>query len=720
LNPEKNLPNPPDKMKKFIILISIMIIGITVSSFARMVDIKDARLAGKNFYFERVNIHGGMPYNSLTIVEEFIEKDGSEPLCYIFNFKEKGFIIVSAEDACTPVLGYSFESSYKTENQPEAFLWIMNNFRNEISYVRQNNLLPDETIIHSWERLSTTDPGQLENLRSVTDVEPLISNDWNQDFPYNALCPEDPASGGTYNGHVPVGCVATSMTQIMYYWRYPEQGQGYHCSTHTEYGPQCADFGATIYDWDGMAEKPTKECDPVAILSWHGGIAVDMDWGPDGSGAYCSDVPHAMETYFKYSTACYYQNRPPGSSTTWKNKMKQNLDSKLPLQYSGHGAGGGHAWVCDGYQANDYFHFNFGWGGQSNGYYTIDNINPGGYTFNNNQGAVFDIMPDPAQYPYNCTGNVDDTTYNFGTIEDGSGPVADYQPNANCSWLIGANDSLANITLSFVRFNTLAGDEVKVYDGTDASAPLIGNFSGSTVPSPVTSTGPKIFVTFITDGSGSAPGWLASYNGNVIPFCESLTTLVDPAGNISDGSNNFSYRNSTNCKWKILPENATSVTLTFSYFNSEEDVDKLQVYDLGTGTLLTTYSGEYPDPPPLVTANSGQMFMIWSTDKTIRGEGWDASYTITVGTEEKELFNTLTIFPNPANDKVVISFNGGEPQNIKLELLSLTGNTLLTEHLHYLKGDFQKTLDVNSFSKGIYYLRLTGDSGISVKKLIVQ
>jgi len=707
-------------MKKLVLLISILIIGISITSLAKKVDIKDARLAGKNFYFERVNIHGDIPYNSLTVAEEFIEKDGAEPMFYIFNFKDKGFIIVSAEDACTPILGYSFESSYRFDNHSDAFLSMIDKFRREINYVRHNNLLPDETIIQTWERLSVTDSNQLENPRAILDVAPLISNDWNQDFPYNAMCPEDPASGGTYNGHVPVGCTATSMTQIMYYWRYPKNGQGYHCSTHTEYGPQCADFANTIYDWDGMAEKPTKECDPVAILSWHGGIGVDMDWAPDGSGAQCSKVPIALKNYFKYAATCYFQNRPPGSSTAWKNKMKQNLDSKLPLQYSGFSPTVGHAFVCDGYQANDFFHFNFGWGGQDNGYYTIDNINPGGYTFNDDQAAVFDIMPDPAYYPYNCTGNINDTTYDFGTVEDGSGPVADYQPNANCSWLIGANDSLNNVTLSFVRFNTLAGDEVKVYDGIDASAPLIANFSGTTVPSPVTSTGPKMFVTFITDASGSAPGWLASYNGNVIPFCETLTILTDPVGNISDGSADFSYRNSTNCKWKILPENATSVTLTFSYFNSEAVADKLQIYDLGTETLLTTYSGNYPDPPASVTATSGQMFLIWSTDKTIRGEGWDASYTITVGTGEKELFNTLTIFPNPANDKVIIAFNIGEIQNIKLELLSLTGNTLMTEHLKNFKGNYQKSLDVTSFAKGIYFLRLTGDSGITIKKIIVQ
>jgi len=706
-------------MKKIVILISILIIGISFTSFAKKVDIKDARLAGKNFYFERLNIHGSIPYQDLLVTEEFTEKEGIESLYYIFNFNDKGFIIVSADDACTPILGYSFESSYKIGTRPCGFVSLMDQFKKEIIYVRQNNLLPDEAITHTWERLTTNDPNKLESPKSITDVEPLITNDWNQDFPFNALCPEDPASGGSYNGRVPVGCVATAMTQIMYYWRYPIHGQGSHCSTSTTYGLQCADFANTTYEWDGMAEKPTKECDPVAILSWHGGIAVDMEWAPAGSGAQTSRVPIALKNYFKYSSTCYYQNRPTGSSTNFKDKMKQNLNDKLPLEYSGHGPSGGHAFVCDGYQANDYFHFNFGWGGSYNGYYTIDNINPGS-PFNEGQGAVFDIKPDPAYYPYNCAGNVKDTTNDFGTIEDGSGPIAEYQNNTNCSWLVGADDSLSGITLSFVRFNTLAGDEVKVFDGSDATAPLLGTFSGSTIPSSITSTGTKMFITFITDGSGTAPGWLASYEGGTVAFCENVTVLLDETGNINDGSERFLYRNSTGCRWKIQPENATSITLDFSYFNTELDADKLQIWDMGAQTLLTTYSGEYTNPPASVTANSGEMMLIWSSNKTIRGEGWDASYSVIIGTEEKDLLTTLTVYPNPTNDKVNISFTIGKPQNIKIEILSLTGNTLFSELLNNFKGEYVKTLDVSNFAKGIYFLRLTDDSGITNKKIIVH
>jgi len=708
-------------MKKIILLITLLLIGFTFGAYAKKVDIKEAKLAGKNFYFEHVNVHKPVSYESVVIVEEFVEKDGNGPLYYIFNFNDGGFIIVTADDACSPILGYSFETSYKSGYHSDAFLSMMDKFKREILYARENNLLPDETITSTWARLTSTDNRQIRNPETITAVEPLISNNWNQDFPYNALVPEDPNSGGTYNGNCPVGCTATSMTQIMYYWRYPTQGQGYHCIWPTpSYGPQCADFGATTYDWDGMAQQPTSECNPVAILSWHGGISVDMNYGPDGSGASTQKVPNALKNYFLYDQSAYYQNRPTGSSIAWKNTMKQNIDNGLPLQYTGFAPTVGHAFVCDGYQDNDYFHFNFGWGGQDNGYYTIDNINPGGTTFNDDQAAVFNIKPDPAYYPYGCTGSVADTVYDFGTFEDGSGPIADYQNNLNCSWLIGADDSLESITLSFVRFNTLAGDEVKVYDGENASAPLLGTFSGTNIPSAVTSTGGKLFVTFTTDGSGVAPGWLASYQGTPVSFCGSLTTLTAASGDINDGSGRFEYRNSTNCKWKIQPDNAATVTLTFNNFNTELNADKLQVYDLGAGSLLATYSGEYSTPPPPLTASSGKMMLIWNADKTIRGTGWDASYTITVGTEEKENFTSLSVYPNPVDDNLHIQFNLSEPQNVKIEIISAKGVTLYTEQFSYFKGDFQKTVDVSSFAKGIYLLRMTGDRGMVNEKIIVQ
>jgi hypothetical protein len=313
-------------MKMTLILFSILFIGLTVSLFAKKVEINDAKQVGKNFYYERININDRIPYSSLEIVQEFTENAGNEPLWYIFNFRDKGFIIVAADDAVNPVLGYSFESSYSTENPSPEFMYWMNNYKDQIVYVKQTNLQPDDQISATWQRLSSTNVNELMDMSGSRDVEPLITSMWNQDFPNNAMCPEDPASGGSYNGRVPVGCVATAMSQIMHYWRYPITGTGYHCDTWHNYGTLCADFGNTTYEWDGMSNAPTKESDPVAVLSYHCGIAVDMNYGPNGSGAYTSKVPSALKAYFNYATSCIYKVKNNFTYDDWIDLMKGDLD----------------------------------------------------------------------------------------------------------------------------------------------------------------------------------------------------------------------------------------------------------------------------------------------------------------------------------------------------------------------------------------------------------
>ncbi len=499
-----------------------------------------ARLAAKNLYYEQVNRHDAVPYESIAVTSEFIEKYNDQPVYYVFNINyNKGFVIVAADYGCYPILGFSFETSYSAENQAEGFIYWMNNRKQEIADNIQNNLQADENSAAEWQRLLSTDVNQLKkDARAVLDVAPLITSFWDQGFPYNAMCPAEPDCGA-FGGHVTVGCVATAMVQIMYYWRWPNQGQGSHTDSHTNYGTLYADFGNTTYDWNGMNNAPNKECDPVALISYHAGISINMYYNIDGqcsSGAYTSTVPIALKNYFKYASTCQSVQKQYYTTVDWNNLLQTDLIAGLPVQYGGSGSGGGHSWVCDGYMATNYYHMNWGWSGSYNGYFYLNNLNPGGYTFNSNQEAVVHIAPDPALYPTYCTGQTDVKTYNFGTIEDGSGPVADYQNNANCSWLIAPDDSIQTVTLTFGRFDVATSDEVKIYDGSSASAPLLGSYSGSTAPPQTTSTGPALFVTFTSDGSGTAPGFLASYTTSTAAFCQSSTTLTEPSGDISDGS----------------------------------------------------------------------------------------------------------------------------------------------------------------------------------------
>jgi hypothetical protein len=193
--------------------------------------------------------------------------------------------------------------------------------------------------------------------------------------------------------------------------------------------------------------------------------------------------------------------------------MKADLDAGQPFIYYGDNGTSGHAWICDGYQGTDMFHMNWGWSGSYNGYFNIDDITVGGSGFSPelNQAAVFGIKPDPSQYPYFCSGQTNVTSYIFGTIEDGSGPVADYQNNVNCRWLITPGDSTEKVNLHFTRFNTNLSDEVKVFDGSATDDSLLGSFSGSSLPSDVLSTGPEMLVTFTSGDGIPSDGWMAIF-----------------------------------------------------------------------------------------------------------------------------------------------------------------------------------------------------------------
>jgi hypothetical protein len=366
------------------------------------------------------------------------------------------------------------------------------------------------------------------------------------------------------------------------------------------------------------------------------------------------------------------------------------------------------------------FHFNWGWGGSYNGYFYVNNLNPGGSNFNYHQSAVVHIAPDAAAYPAYCSGNKVITT-TFGSIEDGSGPVNDYQGGANCSWLIAPDDSVSKVTLNFSHFNTAAGDEVKVYDGTSASAPLLATYSGipSTMPS-VSSTGPAMFITFTSDGSTQAPGWRANYTSTPVKFCDASTNLTSAWGTITDGSGHFDYRNVSNCRWKILPPGASKIVVTINSINTEQDNDKLQIYDLGTGSQIANLSGTYTTMPGPFTSETGQVMIMWTSNNSVRGEGWEISYSPMVGTPDDPAFENLIIYPNPASDMLNVRLNATTAQPVTLSLLNTAGTLVYSAVTGTNTGERTHVIPVGKFAKGIYTLKLQSQEGTVVRKVAIQ
>ncbi|MBO7618330.1 MAG: C10 family peptidase [Bacteroidales bacterium] len=322
---------------------------------------------------------------------------------YVFNVSnDEGFVIVAGDDRVKPILAYSTKGKFDPNDVADGFQFTLDGFREEIQYVREHNLSATPDITAEWRRVSET--GSLNRDGSTrTVVEPLCQTIWNQNYPFNSQCPEDPDGNG---GHVYAGCVATAMAQVMKFHDWPDHGTGSHSYHPQGYAQQNANFGETEYHFELMplaldSTSTEEEIFYIAQFQHHCGIAVNMQYSPDGSGAYSDDVPPALRNYFRYNCDNHVSNYNfwPGmgySNEEWGNMLKNGgLDEGLPLYYSGSddSGAGGHAFVCDGYDENDYFHFNWGWSGRDDAWCPIGALNTTKYAFNMMNGFTGHIIP---------------------------------------------------------------------------------------------------------------------------------------------------------------------------------------------------------------------------------------------------------------------------------------------------------------------------------------
>lgn len=307
---------------------------------------------------------------------------------YVFNFKSGGFVIVAADNASIPILGYSVENPFPADISCPAVKEWLDDYSLQIKQIVKEGLSNQKTKAQ-WDAIRH---GIYP--KPTKDVDPLLTTTWWQGCYYNELCPVDPAGPC---GHVPTGCVATAMAQIMKFHSFPTQGVGSYSYTHPVYGIQSVDFGNTIYDWDSMPNNVTSSNIPVATIMYHAGVSVNMDYDwPIGSEAFAVDVIEAFVDYFNYDPGIeWHKLSDYPDPEDWKNLLRVNLDNQLPVFYSGNNLTEGHAFVCDGYNlSKDMFNFNWGWGGSYNGLYAIGNLNPGEYTFDLNNFAIVNLIPD--------------------------------------------------------------------------------------------------------------------------------------------------------------------------------------------------------------------------------------------------------------------------------------------------------------------------------------
>ncbi|MFW5627772.1 MAG: C10 family peptidase [Candidatus Cloacimonadaceae bacterium] len=364
-------------MKKAVIaLVFILCIGMV---WAEMVQESVAGSVALKF-FENVSKDSA----SLSSIKGYPFSDAPQPDLYIVSFEPVGFVLIAADDRSEPVLGFDTQSLFSLDRLPAHVDWYLSQYSRSMAEIREH---PEWVKDPKWEKLMNQDFSDYDFSRNVT---PLCATTWDQNWPYNASCPLDSDGPG---GRVYAGCVATAMAQVMKKWNHPITGQGSHSYNATGYGMQTADFGNTTYNWQDMPNSLTQQNTAVATLIYHCGVAVNMQYSPNGSGAYSSDARNALVSYFKYHDSAEMIYAHDYSATVWANKMRAELDLSRPMVYRGQGDDGGHAFVLDGYQGTNYFHFNWGWSGHYNGYYYLNNLNPSSYSFTDYQGAISSLYP---------------------------------------------------------------------------------------------------------------------------------------------------------------------------------------------------------------------------------------------------------------------------------------------------------------------------------------
>lgn len=326
---------------------------------------------------------------------------------YLFAGEDGGFVLVSADDATRPILGYSPSGKVDAANMPPQLRVWLQGYQREIDALSESKAPAAARYAAEWRAL---EQGLDTKQKSTAVVGPLLTTFWDQTYPYDALCPR-----GTVTG-----CAATAQAQVMNFWQYPSLGEGSHKYTHPRYGEQRADFGHTIYDWQHMPVRASisssdEEVMAVATLMYHCGVSLEMIYGTAAQGGSSAaglagvsgikSIDNSLKDYFHYRRDLRVIFKDEGfSNADWRDSLIAELDLGHPIVYAGAAEQGGHGFVCDGYDDRGYVHFNFGWSGTGDGFFPVDSISPGvggvggnvTYTFNMNNAALLGLVPDYA------------------------------------------------------------------------------------------------------------------------------------------------------------------------------------------------------------------------------------------------------------------------------------------------------------------------------------
>jgi len=606
---------------------------------------------------------------------------------YVFNYDNGGFVIVAGDDRAEEILAYG-DHYFDVNNLPCNVAWWLGQYKEQMEYLIANP------------KLSVDTPTKLMSGKlTATTVNKLLTCTWDQEAPYYNQCP-------TYSGsRCLTGCVATAMAQVMYYWKYPASLPALSSyRTYTNNISVSALSGTTL-DWANMLDSygsssssyTTAQGNAVATLMRYCGQAVQMDYDPDGSGAYTDDQRNAMVT-FGYNAGATVVERNSYSAANWNALMQAELEAHRPILYGGSGrsnGGDGHAFVVDGYNAStNKYHVNFGWSGYDDDYYALDAFSGGGSTFKYYQDAIIGVYPDgqsavvtyaPVMSDASSVGTTSFTA--IWTDQTSSEQVQDYTLYVN-AYTPGQNESLLNETFAGVTATSDQSSHI------ESSLDTYCDNSGWTGSNVFQAGGGGLKLgSSSSGGSLTTPALDLSSSGGTITvklnarnYGSDATTLTVSCGSVSQTVSLTSTAASYNVVLSGVSASAgQTVTIASTGSKKRWYVYSVEVITGDASTMLkATESGD---------ANNRVITGITSKMYTVTGLNAGGSYRFYVvanytdGSSKESNVKTVTLdgtaVPNP---ELIVDYNTldvtaetGKTSTVKFNILGsdLTGNVTL-------------------------------------------
>ena len=757
----------------------------TSSALAKPVTPFSAKTVAENFYKKNSQIE----LQSSTLVHTQLS-DAGVPLFYVYNINSNdGFVMISADDATKPVLGYSTTSNFKlpTSVQSNLNFWL-NKYATSINSVKIKGVVANVKATSEWAvYLNNT---QLNNrtqgsgaLTGTPVVAPLVKTTWNQSPYYNALCP----------GASVTGCVATTMAQIMKYWSYPAHGTG--SSSYTQnpnannYPSQSANYGITAYNWANMPLNVNSANSDVATLMYQAGVSVKMHYDPSGSGAQVLQAgagingacaQRSYTTYFGYdpSTIAGYSKDNFSDDASWLAVVEADLNIGRPVQYVGFDPNeGGHTWVCDGYDSNDYLHMNWGWAGSDDGYFQTDSLltTNAGFNPSSGQQVLVGIIP-LAKYAIdasiasiasptgaNCGNNFTPsiTLKNFGSTTMTSCTI-NYQIDNGTVQILNWNGSLVNqqsAVLSLPNYTSAAGSHtltcyssnpnnstdantandqsVTYYNvGTMAVLPVVEGFEN-------TNTLPSWNMTHTSTGVDWAVTANAAATGANSIMIDNMSNVANAASTLQTSSSyDLSTFNSPTLSFKAAYQQKTSTSndrlqiYTSSdcggTWTSRKAIAAASLAALSGGASTTAYT---PTAAQFTTysvninavATSSTVMFKWvftagaSVGNNIYLDDINIVDAAAAGIKTIEAQVGLTIYPNPSSSAVNVSFNLTEKQNVAVHVVDMLSRTVETiPATQYASGETILTIGNKTYQAGVYFINININGQQISKKIIME